>query len=425
MSVLAINGGKPIRTKPFREYNPFGRSDREAVIRVIDSGCLSGFAGAYGDEFYGGPNVRRLEQAWAEAYGAKHVVSSNSATSSLYSALAALQIGPGDEVIVTPFTMSATITAIVFNHAVPVFVDVESDTFNLDPDKIEAAITPRTRAIMVVHLFGHPADMPAIMNIARRHRIRVVEDNAQSIDAKVGGRLAGTFGDIGVFSLNRHKLIQSGEGGIALTDDDELAIRLRLVRNHGENAAEEFGLRNASHVIGFNFRMTELDAAVAYEQFIKRERTIANVVAMAELLDDELKGLPGIEPVAIRQGFTHTRMHHTLLYDVGTTGVDRDLFVRAVQAEGIPIWAGYVTPQYMQPFLQQKNVFGITGCPLRCPHYEGTLQDFGPGLCPVAEELHAKMINSDLHRPPNTADDMRDIAAAFRKVCENIQELAA
>jgi perosamine synthetase len=423
MSVLAINGGKPIRTRPFQPYNPFGEAERRAVLEVIDSGQLSGFVGSYCDEFYGGPRVRRLETVWAEAYRVKHAVSANSATSSLYSALAALQVGPGDEVIVTPFTMSATITSIIFNHAVPVFVDVESDTFNLDPAKIEAAITPRTRAIMVVHLFGHPAAMPSIMDIARRHGISVIEDNAQSIDAKIGGKFAGTFGDIGVFSLNRHKLIQSGEGGLALTDDDELATRMRLVRNHGENAAEGFGLGRSSHIVGLNFRMTELDAAVAYEQFVKRDQIIGVITAMAAYLDEALKDLPGLQPVAVRQGFTHTRMHHTLLFDTELAGVERDPFVRAVQAEGIPVWGGYVTPQYMQPFLQQKNVFGATGCPLRCPHYAGTLQDYAAGLCPVAEELHATMINHDLHRPPNTVEDMRDVVAAFRKVYEHRSEL--
>jgi dTDP-4-amino-4,6-dideoxygalactose transaminase len=276
---------------------------------------------------------------------------------------------------------------------------------------------------MVVHLFGHPADMPSIMDIAHRHGISVIEDNAQSIDAKIGGTLAGTFGDIGVFSLNRHKLIQSGEGGLALTNDDELATRMRLVRNHGENAAEGFGLGRSSHIIGFNFRMTELDAAVAYEQFVKRDQVIKVITAMATYLDEALNDLPGLQPVAVRQGFTHTRMHHTLLFDTELAGVERDPFVRAVQAEGIPVWGGYVTPQYMQPFLQQKNVFGATGCPLRCPHYAGTLQDYAAGLCPVAEELHAKMINHDLHRPPNTVEDMRDVVAAFHKVYEHRREL--
>jgi len=423
MSVLAINGGRPVRTKPFREYNPFGEADRRAVLEVIDSGQLSGFVGSYCDEFYGGQRVRQLEKAWATAYGAKHAVSSNSATSCLYSALAAFQIGPGDEVIVTPLTMSATVTAIVFNHAVPVFVDVEEDTFNLDPAKLEAAITPRTRAIMVVHLFGHPADMSSIMDIARRHGLRVVEDNAQSIEARIGGKLAGTFGDIGVFSLNRHKLIQAGEGGISITDDDELATRLRLVRNHGENAAQGFGLGHSSHVIGHNFRMTELDAAVAHVQFSRRKQIIADIVRMADYLDRELRDLNFVRPVVVRQGFTHSRLHHTLLFDEERAGLSRDQFIRAVQAEGIPIRGGYVTPQYMQPFLQHKNVFGPTGCPLRCPHYTGTQQNYATGLCPVAEKLHAEIINHDLHRPPNTVDDMKDIVTAFQKVAESIREV--
>jgi len=423
MSILAIKGGTPVRQRPFLEYNPFGDADRKAVLEVIDSGVLSGFVGSHCDEFFGGPKVRRLETAWAEAHHVKHAVSSNSATSSLVSALAACKIGPGDEVIVTPFTMSATITAILFNHAVPVFVDVEWETFNLDPAKIEAAITPHTRAIMVVHLFGHPADMPAIMAIAKRHKLFVVEDNAQSLAATVDGRLAGTFGDIGVFSLNRHKLIQSGEGGIAVTDNDELALRLQLVRNHGENAATSFGLTDLSHTIGHNMRMTELEAAVAYEQFIRKDELIGGIVEMATLLDRELGRLPGLAPVTIRPNCTHTRMHHTLIYDETVTGVPRDLLVKALNAEGIPLWGGYLRPQYLLPALQQQAVFGPTGCPLRCPHYKGQLQEWKEGLCPTAERLHQVMINHDLHRPPNTMADMADIIAAFHKVAENMDEL--
>lgn len=426
MSVLAINGGAPVRDRPFVEYNPFGAADKDALNRVIDRGLLSGFVGSDCDDFYGGPEVRNLECMVREAFGVRHAVTMNSATSCLIAAIAALEIEPGDEVIVPPFTMSATVAAILFNSGVPVFVDVETHSFNLDPQNIEAAISPRTRAIMVVHLFGHPARMTEIMTIAEKHGLAVIEDNAQSMGATINGAYAGAIGDIGIFSLNRHKLIQTGEGGFCVTDDDNLALRLQLIRNHGENAAASKGAARPGRIIGYNFRMTELEAAVACVQFGAREQVQGQIIEMAGYLDEHIAGHPGIRPVRPSPGFTHTYMHHTLLFDEAEAGVPRDRFVKAIQAEGIPVWGGYVSPLYLLPTFQEAQYDNAGSGPawfqtLR----QGRRQDYDRGLCPQAEHLHSIMINHDLHRPPNTLNDMKDIVAAFAKVSEHRNEIPA
>ena len=178
-------------------------------------------------------------------------------------------IGPGDEVITTPYTMSATTSAILMTGAVPIFADIEDETFGLDPESVLANITPQTKGILVVNLFGHPARLQALREIADRHQLFLIEDNAQAPDAECGGRKTGTIGDIGVFSFNRHKVMQSGEGGVLVTDDEDLMTKAALVRNHGECVVDGLGVRDIVNTVGLNYRMTEMEAAVAREQFRK------------------------------------------------------------------------------------------------------------------------------------------------------------
>ncbi|MBT6230762.1 MAG: DegT/DnrJ/EryC1/StrS family aminotransferase, partial [Candidatus Scalindua sp.] len=235
---LAINGGKPVRVKPWLDNFTTSEEEKQAVLRVMDSGYLSLFEGSHTPDapfsFKGGPEVQALENEWSDYYDVKHSVSVNSATSGLYAAIGALEIGYGDEVIVSPYTMSACAIAPLIYGAIPVFADVELESGSLDPKSISERVTPRTKAILVVHQFGIPADMDAIMAIAKEHGLKVIEDCAQAHGAKYKDRYVGTIGDIGVFSLNVNKTIQTGEGGVCITNDDDLAYRLQLIRNHGE-----------------------------------------------------------------------------------------------------------------------------------------------------------------------------------------------
>ncbi|RPG38427.1 MAG: DegT/DnrJ/EryC1/StrS family aminotransferase, partial [Muricauda sp. TMED12] len=213
ISDLALLGGQPMLDQALAPFNTIGEAERRAVEAVLDTGVLSGFVGAPGPDFNGGPAVRELEARWCDRFNCTHAVSVNSATSGLYAAIAAAGVGPGDEVIVPPYTMSATCIAPLVYGGIPVFVDIERDHFCLDPDLVEAAITPKTRAILTVNLFGHPAALGRLRQIADKHGLILIEDNAQAPLAKENGRFTGTIGHIGVFSLNRHKHIQTGEGG--------------------------------------------------------------------------------------------------------------------------------------------------------------------------------------------------------------------
>ncbi len=237
---LAVNGRKqPVLKKPFPPVYNIGKEEIEAVVRLMKKGPLSDFVGARGKYFLGGREVKRLEAMFCKKFRIKHAVSFNSATTALHAAIAALGIGPGDEVIVPPYTMSASATSILMNGAVPIFADIDEKTFCIDPRSIEKRITRNTKAIMVVNLFGGLCDLEEILKIAKKHKLKVIEDNAQAPGALYKGKYAGTIGDIGVFSFNVHKTIQAGEGGVLVTNNKEYAFRAQLARNHGEAVVGE------------------------------------------------------------------------------------------------------------------------------------------------------------------------------------------
>ena len=207
---LAILGGDPIRKKPFALRKTVGAKEIAAVNEVMESGNISLFFGSPGDFFLGGPAVKKFEKKWAQKYGFKHCISTNSWTTGLMTAVGAVGVEPGDEVICTPYTMSASATSILFYGGIPIFADIEDETFNLDPAKIEEKITARTKAIMVAHIFGHSADMDGIIKVAQKHNLKIIEDGAQSPGAKYKDRYVGALADIGGFSFNYHKHIHTG-----------------------------------------------------------------------------------------------------------------------------------------------------------------------------------------------------------------------
>lgn len=422
-SQLALLGGKPVSTTPWPVTNTIGEEEKKAVLEVLDSGVLSAFRAAAGPDFLGGPRVRKLEEAWAEYLGVKHAISFNSLTSGLYAAVGAIGIGPGDEVIVSPFTMVASATCALIYGGIPVFADIDPMTYCLDPDSIEARITPRTRAIVVVHLFGYPAEMDAIMAIADRYGLMVIEDCAQAPAAKYKGKYVGTIGHIGGFSLNFHKTIHSGEGGVMVTNDDELALRLRLIRNHGEVIVEDMQVTNLVNAFGGNTRMLEIEAAIAYEQLQKLDWLTEARVRLAGYLDEQLADIPGITP----QQLTHPESRHVyyfypMHYDEQVCGLPRDLFVRAVRAEGIELRQGYVRPIYWEPLFQQKIAFG-KGFPFISEFYDAEI-NYERGLCPATEAAHEKgLIFGKFCRWPLTEAHMDEVVQAFEKVLKYRSEL--
>ncbi|MBI3633247.1 MAG: DegT/DnrJ/EryC1/StrS family aminotransferase, partial [Candidatus Vogelbacteria bacterium] len=293
-SDLAIFGGSPVRTKKFPAYKFIGEDEKREVDRVLDSGILSRYLGCWHEDFLGGPEVQSFEKEWAEYFGVKHAIAVNSATSGLQAAVGAAHVGPGDEVIVTPYSMCISATAPLLYGAIPVFAEVEKDLFCLDAESVESKITDKTKAIIIVDLFGQPYDADKINAIAKKHNLIVIEDCAQAPGAKYKNRYAGTLGDMGVYSLNYHKHIHTGEGGVVVTNDDDFANRLRLIRNHAEAVVEEKGDTDLVNMLGFNFRMTEIQAAIGRVQLRKLKDLVDKRVANCNYLASQLSSLAGI-----------------------------------------------------------------------------------------------------------------------------------
>jgi dTDP-4-amino-4,6-dideoxygalactose transaminase len=422
-SKLALLGGEPLIRKPFQFNKSIGAEEKRAVMEVLDSGELSGFIATAGEAFNGGPRVRALQQAFEAHYGMRHALGFNSATSALHAAASAMGIGPGDEVITSPWTMSATASAILFTGAVPVFADIEDESFGLDPASVQARITPRTRGIFTVNIFGHPCKLGPLREIADRHGLFLVEDNAQAPDALYSGRYTGTIGDAAVFSFNRHKVIQSGEGGVLVTNDDTIALKAALLRNHGEAVVEAMGVTDIVNTVGLNLRMTEMEAAVALEQFRKLQKLNGERIRLADRLTAGLREIPGLTPPVVGEDCRHVYYMFPIGYDARETGLHRDLFVEAMIAEGAAIRAGYLKPMYREPAYRQRIAFGRDGFPFSANARPEAL-DYHPSGFPTCERLaNSDFVLTYIMQPPQTDEDMDLFVAACRKVLDNKQSL--
>lgn len=435
MSKLAINGGEKVRTKKFPAYKPIGKEELEHAKQVFEDSIFSRFLGCWHEDFYGGPQVQALEKKWAEYFGVKHAISVNSATSALYCAVGAIETEPFDEIIVSPYTMCASATAPLIYNAIPVFADVEPDCFCLDVKSIEEKITDKTKAIIVVDILGQPYNALEINALAKKHNLKVIEDCAQAPYAKLNGKFAGTLGDIGIYSLNYHKHIHSGEGGILVTNDDELANKLRLIRNHAEAVVEAKGDKNLTNMFGFNYRMTEIECAIANEQLDKLENLVIERRKNIEYIENALKEIPFLTMPKVRNGAEHAYYQHAFLYNEKIAGIHRNIFVKAVcaelmpielrETEGIKVGCGYVKPLYLAPMFQNKIAYGSKGFPWNYAEKENNrIYNYSKGICPVVEDLHYnKLIAHEYMRPGMTQEDLDDVIKAFVKVSENIEEL--
>jgi dTDP-4-amino-4,6-dideoxygalactose transaminase len=301
-----------------------GPEEAAAVVEVIASGMLAQ-----------GQKVRDLEARWATFCGVRHAIATSNGTTALMSIFAGLKLQPGDEVVTVAHTFAASANAILSTGATPVFVDIEPATFLMDPDLLEAAITPRTKAIMPVHLFGLIADMEPILDIARRHDVAVVEDACQAHGALYRGRRAGSFGP-SAFSLYATKNMTTGEGGFITTDDDDLADWLRLYRNQGMRARYEH------EIVGFNFRLTDIQAAIGLVQLDKLERNTARRQAIAATYDRAFADLP-VTPQAVPAERTH--VYHQYVLDVGP---ERDEILADIRAAGVGADVYYPVPVHRQ-----------------------------------------------------------------------------
>lgn len=305
-------------SKPF-----IGAEEKQAVMEVLDSGML-----------VQGPRTAQLEEKFAALCQTKYAVATSSGTSALHIALLAHGIGAGDEVITSPFTFFATVSSILYTGATPVFVDINDETFNLDPDLIEAAITPRTKAIMPVHLYGYTCDMTAIMKIAEKHGLVIVEDAAQAVGASLNGKMTGSFGT-GCFSLYATKNVMSVEGGIITTDDETIAKSCKLIRNHGMER------RYYHDRLGYNLRMTDLHAAIGLAQFERLEKFTEARTKNASLLNAKLSSV--ITPT-VKSGYKHVWHQYT----IKVQHRDRDEAVKFLNENGVGTGIFYPVPAYAQ-----------------------------------------------------------------------------
>lgn len=401
--MLALHGGTPVREKPWPKYPIIGDAEKQAVMEVLDDGLLQGFTGAYGPGFLGGPRVRAFEKMIADYHDVDFAVSFTSATAALHGAVVAVGVQPGEEVIVSPYSFSTSASCTLMHNAIPVFVDIDIDNFCLDPEAIKRAITPLTRAIIPVHIFGGPADMDPIMEIANKHGLRVIEDAAQAPGARYKGHLTGTMGDCGIFSFVGEKHASCGEGGMLITDDPEIARVARLVRNHGECLYEP--------MLGYNYRMTEVQAAIGAVQWAGLDSTNQIRRMLAAHLSGGLKSIKGLTTPYVRRGDKHSYYVYAVKYDEAEIGITRGWFVEALKAEGIPFWAGYNSPLYLLPLYQQRAHYAYQ-------HYQGDVS-YRKGICPAVEYLWERgVITTITIRPPATPADMDDIVTAFEKVIE-------
>ena len=340
-------------SKPF-----IGEEEKAAVMAVLESGMLAQ-----------GPRVAELEGRFADLCQVKHAIATSSGTTALHVGLLANEIGPGDEVITTPFTFIASVNSILYVGARAVLVDIDEETFNIDPALIKAAITPRTKAIMPVHLYGYPCDMDPILELAEQHGLAVIEDAAQAVGARYKGRMVGGFGTA-CFSLYATKNIMSGEGGIITTDDDDVAQRARMIRSHGMKR------RYHHDAMGYNFRMSDLHAAIGLAQMDRLAGFTAKRRANAAYLSAHLKG---VRVPTVQEGYEHVWHQYT----IGIDG-DRDAAVRQLNEAGIGTGVFYPIPAHQQHHLQGLG--------------------YGASRLPVAEKLSREVISLPVHPLLNQGD---------------------
>lgn len=405
---LALNGGTKVRRRPFPTWPVYDETDARALAEVLWSGK---WGSLYGEE------TSRFAQEFAEFHHAKHGVCVANCSVALEVALKACGVGIGEEVIMPAYTFVATATATLSLNAVPVFVDIDPETYNIDPKAVEAAITPRTRAIMPVHVGGNPCDMDALVEVAKRHEVALVEDAAQAHGAEWRGRRVGAIGDAGCFSFQSSKNLSCGEGGIVLTDDEELAAHCWSLHNCGRTPK---GAWYEHRVLGWNYRMTEFQAALLRSQLKRLPEQMAVRDANAQHLARLLEQVPGIKPVKWHAGATRSSHHLFILrYDKSQfKGLHRDRFVEAMQAEGIECTPGYV-PLYRERlfYVDPGQYATLDGKPdPRLDYSKLHLAACEHACNEEAVWLYQKLLLG-------TKEDVEDIVQAIVKIHQHVDEL--
>lgn len=407
MAKLALKGGEPVRKKPFPKWPIFSEREMKALKDVLESG----FWGV------GGSRKKEFEEKFAAYQHAKYGIAVTSGTTALEISLRALGLGCGDEVIVPSYTFMATAIAVLYVNAIPVFADIDPETYNIDPKSVEAMISERTRAILPVHIGGRPADMDALLSLAKKHNLYIVEDACQAWGAEWKGLRVGAIGEMGAFSFQSSKNITSGEGGMIVTNSEDLYVKAWSLHNCGRMSQAAW---YEHHLPGANYRITEFQAAVLLAQMERFDEQTEKRIENARYLNSKLSKIDGVKPLKDDERITRN-VYHLYIFRFNPEafdGISKSKLARALQAEGIPASVGYSKPLYKEPYLEY-----FKKCPLSCPHY-GKSMDYLNVKMPAAEKA---CYYEGLWLPQyvllGSRDDMDDIISAFEKIKENMDEI--
>lgn len=421
---LGIDGGKPVLERSdFKNWPILSQDDRKFINEVLDSGVVAGGTA---------PQVKALEKEWAKYTGSKYCLTTCSGTAALHMSLAAVGVGPGDEIITSAFTFLASASCALHQNAVPVFADIDPRTYCIDPKSIEAAITERTKAIIPVHIQGQPADMDPIMEIAKKYNLFVIEDACQAHGAMYKGKMVGTFGNTGTFSLNNFKNLCGGEGGLFITDDEAILNKGSLVRCFGDEVDEVSRRRvyNAS-ILGYMYRNQELPAALTRGQLLHLDEFNDVRIANANYLTKELSKIPGVIPPYCPEENKHVYFMYNVRFDPKAAGIDceprkfRIAVEKALYKEGMLVGQWQSMPVPAQDLFQSKLGYAGSGYPWSINESKGIKYNYDVDQFPVAKELcDTYTIVHGVH-PPNGTDLMDKFVEAFKKVFANLDQVVA
>ena len=419
MCKLAIEGGPVVRSGyPIQERDVFEDEELTALLEVARSNKLR--RAEVAEEY---------EQAIAEWFGVKHAIAVSSGTTTLHVALAAFGIGPGDEVIVSPYTFISSDSCVLEQNAIPIFADIDPDYLTFDPKDVARKITKRTKAIIPVHVIGNPTDMVSIMELAEKHNLWVLEDAAQAHGATYAGKKLGTIGHVGSFSTISGKIMNTGEGGFVITNDDDLYEKMwgfvdfARKKSYGQASKYHWGLPCT------NYRITNMQAAIGLEQLKKLDRFNAIRTQNARYLTDQLAGVPGIEPLLEPPWGKRVFYYYGVRLNREILGTNMLNFAVALAAEGVYdlrfiSTSRWMIPQHLQPFFKDKVGYGGTKCPFECPLYEAQVE-YKAGQCPVAEKACDEIFWLASVHPLLEKQDLDDIASAVRKVATSFAQKTA
>lgn len=414
---LAIHGGERAVPEGFiKKWPPVDDSDKKMVLASLEGG-----------EHTYGPNCRAFQSEFAAWNGNKYAINTNSGTGALHMCVAACGVGAGDEVIVPAYSWSSSATCVLHHNAIPVFVDIDFDSMNIDPDKIEAAITPKTKAILVVHLHGVSADMGRILEIAKKRNLKVIEDACQAHGALYDGKKVGTFGDCAAFSFNQNKSLCTGEGGMFVSDNEEIFNKAKQLWSFGETRTPLEDRDYHAYALGWMYRGSDLVGAFGRSQLKKLDWTLETQIKNGGRLAECLEGVPGLILPEVPDKCGHTWYNYTVRFGMEKLGHAhdaenfRDKILKALKAEGagVSVWQRFLLPE--MTVFRAKNAYG-KGCPWECRNAANV--EYNPWDYPVAKKHSVSHIGMTMPlRAPNGPEAAEATAGAFRKVMENIEEV--